>query len=567
LTYDDASQLTRVAYPGGPTLDYAYDETGRLLTTDGLTLQYDARGDVVGSIDGSAEFGATYDAGQRLSTVTYAGRATVTYHYDERDLLVRVEDDLAGAWLTLGYDDEGRLLALSRSNGVRTAFSHDDAGRVTGIRDETGSETLAEQHYRLNAEGEPLQVSRSLPLDPPPDLPILSLSYDDASQIDSADYAYDAAGRQTTAPGAAPGGGTRRYAYDGASRLTSIVSGTETVTFTYNGAHDLVGRTAGGATTAYHHNYALQLAPIVAESGEPGVPEGAYKRFYVYTPDGELLYSLDPATRAVRFHHYDRVGSTLFLTDGSGAMADAYCYDPYGMLLGHTGASDQPFTYVGRFGVRWEPVGGLYDMRARYYDPASARFLSRDPAWPELEELLSLNPYAYAAQNPLRYIDPEGTLAEPGTEARKRHDRLVEYLAQLLLEQRVESWADMVGEVAGVWHRSATPGMLQESERRARALREEQERSWASDATAWLERLERESAAEETRRQAQAQAKARFAAGVRKWHLKFAQWLLLRGDPTAKRTVEELAKQGWNVAWVIQEGPEAFLAEWKKRLR
>jgi hypothetical protein len=48
-------------------------------------------------------------------------------------------------------------------------------------------------------------------------------------------------------------------------------------------------------------------------------------------------------------------------------------------------------------------------MRARAYDPASARFLTRDPVWPTLTEPEALNPYQYANQNPLRYIDPRGT--------------------------------------------------------------------------------------------------------------------------------------------------------------
>jgi len=122
-----------------------------------------------------------------------------------------------------------------------------------------------------------------------------------------------------------------------------------------------------------------------------------------------LLYSIDAGMRAVRFYHFDRIGSTLFLTDDSGAVSDAYAYDPYGQLLAHSGSSDQPFTFVGRHGVRWESVGSLYHMRARYYDPSTARFLTRDTIWPMLAELRSLNPYAYALQNPLGYIDPLGT--------------------------------------------------------------------------------------------------------------------------------------------------------------
>lgn len=397
-TYDGAGNITQAAYAGGPTLNYAYDDAGRVLTANDIALTYDARGDVTTSQDGGASFGATYDNGQRLATVTYDGQGTVTYAYDARDLLTRVADSRAGAWIDFSYDDDRRLLDITRSNGAITTFTYDDAGRVTRIQD--GS--LADQQYTLNAEGDLTQVVRTLPLDPAPAAWRQNLAFDDAAQISSAGYAYDARGRQTAAPG-------KTFAYDEANRLTQVTAGGSAVSLTYNGLDDLRTRTTGSTTTTYYHNYALGLDPIAAEK------EGsAYKRFYVYTPDGSLLYSIDAATNQVRFYHFDRLGSTLFLTDGAGAVSDAYAYDPYGNLLGRTGSSDQPFTYIGQYGVRSETVGNLYDMRARTYDPLTARFLTRDPVWPDLIDPQALNPYQYAFQNPLRHVDPEGTAVHWG---------------------------------------------------------------------------------------------------------------------------------------------------------
>ncbi|MBI4672561.1 MAG: hypothetical protein HY741_12960 [Chloroflexi bacterium] len=392
-TYDAASQLTQIAYSGGPTLNFTYDAAGRLLTADHLALTYDARGDITNSQDGAASFGATYDNERRIKTVTYDNQATVTYTYNSRDLLIRVEDNRAGAWMTFSYDNDDRLTGITRSNGVSTSYTYDNVGRVTRIQDGA----LADQQYTLNAEGEPTQAIRTLPLDPNPQSQISNLSYDDASQIASAGYTYDSRGRLIQSP-------SHQFTYDGADRLTSVTSGAETADFSYNGFGKLRTRTAGDVTTTYYHNYALELDPIVAE--KQGT---SYKRFYVYTPSGALLYSIDAGNGAVHFYHFDRLGSTLFLTDGAGAVSDAYAYDPYGNLVAHTGNRNQPFTYVGQFGVRWEPVGGLYDMRARAYDPATARFLTRDPVWPVLSDHAGLNPYQYGYQNPLAYVDPEGT--------------------------------------------------------------------------------------------------------------------------------------------------------------
>jgi RHS repeat-associated protein len=51
---------------------------------------------------------------------------------------------------------------------------------------------------------------------------------------------------------------------------------------------------------------------------------------------------------------------------------------------------------------------GLYYLPARYYDPATARFLSPDPAPPSAGDPLSLNAYAYCVGDPVNFIDPDG---------------------------------------------------------------------------------------------------------------------------------------------------------------
>ncbi len=72
--------------------------------------------------------------------------------------------------------------------------------------------------------------------------------------------------------------------------------------------------------------------------------------------------------------------------------------DPVGLI-----PTDRRYT-----GQRWEANLGLYDYRARFYDPALGRFLQPDPVVPQAGDPLSLNRYAYARLNPLRYVDPTG---------------------------------------------------------------------------------------------------------------------------------------------------------------
>ncbi|WP_423226072.1 RHS repeat-associated core domain-containing protein [Candidatus Amarolinea aalborgensis] len=55
-----------------------------------------------------------------------------------------------------------------------------------------------------------------------------------------------------------------------------------------------------------------------------------------------------------------------------------------------------------------DAAGGLYFYNARYYDPALGRFIQADTIVPQPVNPQSLNRYSYAANNPLRYVDPSG---------------------------------------------------------------------------------------------------------------------------------------------------------------
>ncbi|MBP7867296.1 MAG: RHS repeat protein [Acidobacteria bacterium] len=384
-TYDVAGGITRVDYPGGPVSTYAYDEAGRLVGAGDLVFSYDAAGNVTQCQEGGASFQAAYQNGLLLS-VTYPGGADVTYVYDSCSRLAQVMDSRTNSWIDFTYDDDSRLTQCHRSNGVFTHYDYDGAGNLVRIQDGT----IADQRYTLDAGGNPTATFCDVPLEPDPPCSQFILDHDNASQINNPGFVYDALGRQTAAPG-------RSCQYNGASQLTRVTADAITADFTYNGLHDLRTRTRMGEQTTYFHHYALGRAPIVAERTAAG-----YKRLYVYTPGGALLYSIDPETNGLRFYHYDRYGSTLFLTDGAGAVTEAYAYDPFGNPLGHSGEeSGQPFTYLGQWGVRCEPVGGLYELEGGYYDPQTASFLQPKPGAGSLADPASLNPYLFAHQNPL----------------------------------------------------------------------------------------------------------------------------------------------------------------------
>ena len=406
ITRDGRGNPTRFLYSSGPDLPFTYDALNRMTDAEGLHLAYNDEGWINGTIDSGMTFGVTRDNAGRASTATYAnGAFSVNYGYDSATgLLTSVSDTLTGSQVQFSYDADQRLTGINRSNGVNTTLSWNASSWLTGIQDaKSGSSPLIDIQYTLNAAGQVIGTQMTVPLDPADLFTKGSnkFTYDGASQVSSTGFTYDQRGRLTGDTG-------QGYTWDGASRLT----GTGNATLTYNGLNDLRTRTSGGKTTRYYYNYAIGLKPITAEQD---ASSSQFTRYYVWTPGGKLLYMIDAANgNKVYFYHFDRVGSTLTLTDGSGNVTDAYAYTPYGAVLGHQGTTVQPFTYAGRFGVRQDdPLPGsggtLYQMKARYYDATTGRFLSREPLWPNLYDPRKLNPYVYALNNPADYIDVTGT--------------------------------------------------------------------------------------------------------------------------------------------------------------
>jgi RHS repeat-associated protein len=97
----------------------------------------------------------------------------------------------------------------------------------------------------------------------------------------------------------------------------------------------------------------------------------------------------------------DALGSTLGLVDASGAITTSYSYGPYGATTTGGTASANPSAFSGR---ELDPTG-LYFYRARYYEPATGRFLSEDPLGLAAGDA---NPYRYLGNDPLNGTDPSG---------------------------------------------------------------------------------------------------------------------------------------------------------------
>ena len=157
--------------------------------------------------------------------------------------------------------------------------------------------------------------------------------------------------------------------------------------------------------------------------------KGGAVEYSVYTQAGTLLYSYKPGTGEVTDHvylgsmplvkvtsvgagsptvtylHADLLNSPIQWSTASGAWQATEQYEPYGTKL--NGVADK----LGYTGHAHDFETDLTYMQARFYDAQVGRFLSSDPVEFDGSSPFTFNRYAYANNNPYRYVDPFGTTA------------------------------------------------------------------------------------------------------------------------------------------------------------
>jgi len=172
--------------------------------------------------------------------------------------------------------------------------------------------------------------------------------------------------------------------------------------------YDALGRrvsTTDGAGTVFHVYEGDQCAADTDASGN-------LLRSYTWGPGIDDLLAVTVYSQDATNSYYavkDRLGSVQALVDASGAVVESYTYDAWGNASILT--SDlRPLTssaYGNRYlwqGREYSAATGLYNFRARWYEPQSGRWLSKDPIGLEG----GLNLYAFCENNPVNFIDPNG---------------------------------------------------------------------------------------------------------------------------------------------------------------
>ncbi len=210
---------------------------------------------------------------------------------------------------------------------------------------------------------------------------------------DGTSFTYDSNGNRTQKT---KGTDTWTYTYDHANRLTKVEENSSTVgEYVYNGDGWRIQVTESSVTTTYTYSG----LNVLYEENSAGIAT------YIYGPEGRLAKrtTVNQETNTF-YYHNDHLGSTRLVTDDSRNIISAVTYHPFGESSTEEGSEDNLFTGKERDST------DLYYYGARYYDPRTGRFLTRDIARGNYKSPQSLNRYSYCRSNPLSYLDPDGRI-------------------------------------------------------------------------------------------------------------------------------------------------------------
>ncbi len=124
----------------------------------------------------------------------------------------------------------------------------------------------------------------------------------------------------------------------------------------------------------------------------------ALRRYY----RGATLAAMEEVQTGRRLnYHFDHQGTVQCLTDDTGAVTDRFASDAWGVPVKRTGTSINRQWYVGSLGYYRQVDQALDYVRARYYRPEIAVWLSEDP-------LPDTARFQYGESRPTFLTDPTG---------------------------------------------------------------------------------------------------------------------------------------------------------------
>ena len=439
-----AGRLTAAANTAART-DYAYDGTGSEINetvsvSDASLVWSVTRALDLSGIETNTAIKIGNTAAWQVSRTLDAGGRTA-------GLMAGGADGSSAIAFSSGYCGwNGRLASFSNAVLTETR-EYDLLDNITNITYRVASgDILYSFSYHHDPDGLITQKVTSVE-------PVSS----SASSILTNAYTYDGIGRLVSEQLLIPNSSSlTSFSYDLAGNRLSVSSGAsaQAETYTHNRLDSVLHDAAGNVTNYTRGGIAYDLAWNTQGQLLAVHTNGASAESYIWGPLGrrmsttdasgtvfhayggdECVADLDASGNPLRVYTWgdgidnllavtvfspgstntyyavkDHLGSVHALVDSSGNIVAQYAYDAWGNLLSHFRTSELsnfPLRFLWQ-GREYSHATGLYNFRARWYDPVTGRWLSKDPIGLEG----GLNLYVFCENDPVNNCDPYGENAK-----------------------------------------------------------------------------------------------------------------------------------------------------------
>jgi RHS repeat-associated protein len=369
--YDSNFRVTSQTV-GGVAVPSAYDDDGLPVKVGDAVL---ARNPTTGQVQ-------TETVGSLATAYSYNG-------YGEVASLATTRNGAPVYSEALSYDGAGRVVAIDESAGATTVhwvYGYDSQGRLTSAT----KDGAAAGNWAYSGNGNRVvDGTRSATFD----------AQDRLLTHGARSFTHDAMGGRTSMT---DGAQVTAYVHDGLGALLSVgLPGGVTVSYEYDGLQRRVAKRRNGEVVK-RWVYEGQTR-VVAEVDS----SGAVTSRFVYLPGA---YSPEYLVRGGVTYRYvsNSLGSVRLVVNAStGEVVQRLDYDAWGNISSDSSPGFQPFAFAG--GV-YDSDTGLTHFGFRDYDAATGTWTGKDPirlAWLS-PDLMAQSPYAYARNNPLRFVDSDG---------------------------------------------------------------------------------------------------------------------------------------------------------------
>ena len=183
----------------------------------------------------------------------------------------------------------------------------------------------------------------------------------------------------------------------------------------YNGMERIASRLGDNNTTIAIDNMLENRKLSLEEQVRNEIQELISEPTQVDMPPMLDILNLQPTgtPNDIYYYHPNHLGNTAFVTDQNQTITQGFLYAPFGEITTEYNVNFGNNT-IPKYSFNAKELDeetGMYYYEARYYAPPV--FTSRDAMF---EKYFWMSPYAYCANNPVKYVDPSGRKVEPAGE-------------------------------------------------------------------------------------------------------------------------------------------------------